>query len=402
MEENNNYSVVIEHLTKAYKIYASPWLRVLHAFSSKIPYKNFYAIKDLSVKIREGEAVGIVGKNGHGKSTLLKMITGVTRQTEGTIETKGRIVAMLELTSGFDKELTGMENIYIKARTIGMSKAQIESRIEDIARFADIGDYLYQPVRTYSSGMKSRLGFAVSVNLDPDILIVDEVLAVGDVSFQMKCLSKMEEFRKQGKTILFVSHNLSTVKAFCTSAMWIKDGILMDYGDTGIVVQEYQDYLKADRRAENERRRQLDEDLILTKDDMLHPSKSKLCNTEGDPQTVFECGEDICIFANYEVKVQTDDLVCAVTVYDNEGREIFGSDPHAERLALKRAEGKHKLILTLRHPELLPGHYAITCELWNTQSGFVRGIMSKKPFEIASDHFTGTGIVNIDLQCESR
>lgn len=399
--EDKKYSVIVDHVTKAYKIYKNPWMRVLQAFSDKVPYKNFYAIKDLSIKIPEGETVGIVGKNGHGKSTLLKMITGVTKQTEGTIETHGRIVAMLELTSGFDKELTGMENIYIKARTVGMSKEEIENRIDDIARFADIGDYIHQPIRTYSSGMKSRLGFAVSVNLDPDILIVDEVLAVGDVSFQLKCLSKMEEFRKQGKTILFVSHNLSTVKAFCTSAMWIKDGVMMDYGDTGAVVQQYQDFLKADRKQENERRRAENADLILTKDDMLHPTKATLCNSEGDARKVFECGDDIYIRANYEIKVPMDELNCGITIYDAEGKEVFGSDRHAEKFLIHHEEGQHKLLVRLKHPSLLPGHYAITCEIWNTQSGFVRAALLKKPFEMTSDHFHGTGLVNVECVCES-
>ena len=366
------YSVVIEHLSKAYHIYKSPWLRVLSAFSGKVRYKDFYAVKDLSVKIPKGETVGIIGKNGHGKSTLLKMITGVTRQTSGTIETDGRIVAMLELTSGFDRELTGMENIYIKARTIGMSKEEIESRMDSIAEFADIGDYINQPIRTYSSGMKSRLGFAVSVNLDPDILIVDEVLAVGDMSFKLKCLSKMEEFRQQGKTILFVSHNLATVKAFCSSCMWMKNGVMMEYGETGTVVKDYQDYLKEERRAENRRMRSEDEKLIVTKSDMLKPTKARICNTEGEERSTFDQGDDICVFTNYEIKVPIDLLTAAITIFDSEGREIFGSDRQSEKFKVKHEIGKHEVMLTIRHPNLLPGKYSLSFEFWNPQSAFVK------------------------------
>lgn len=396
------YSVKVEHLTKIYKIYKKPWYRLLNAINHRIQYKEFYAIRDLSVTIPKGEAVGIIGKNGNGKSTLLKLITGVTQPSGGSIDTRGRIVAMLELTSGFDKELTGMENIYIKARTIGMSREDIETRIDDICRFADIGNYIDQPVRTYSSGMKSRLGFAVSVNLDPDILIVDEVLAVGDTSFKLKCLNKMEEFRKQGKTILFVSHDLSTIKAFCSSCMWLKDGVMMEYGETGAVVQKYQDYLKAERKAENDRRRAAAEDLILTKDDLLHPTKARLCDHEGNTRAVFEYGDDICVRANYEVKIPAERLTCAITIYDSAKKEVFGSDRQGERFVLDNSVGKHELRLTLKSPSLLPGKYALTCEIWNPQSGFVKGLLASKPFEIASDHFLGTGIAAIDCICDSK
>ncbi len=397
-----NFSVKIENLTKIYKIYKRPWYRVLYALNKRIHYEEFYALKNISVTIGKGETVGIIGKNGNGKSTLLKLITGVSQKTSGTIETVGRIVAMLELTSGFDKELTGRENVYIKGRTIGLSKADIDSRMDDILAFADIGNYVDQPVRTYSSGMKSRLGFAVSANLDPDILIVDEVLAVGDTSFKLKCLNKMEDFRKQGKTILFVSHDLSTIKAFCSSCMWIKEGEMVAYGETGGVVQQYQDYLKAERKAENERRRQENAELILTKDDMVHPSKAQLKDMGGNVQSVFEPGDDILIHANYEVKTAAEKLTCAITVFDNEGNEIYGSDRQGQKFLLNNEIGTHKLRVILHHPQLLPGHYSISCEIWNPQSGFVRGVMNKKPFEITSDYFLGTGVMAIDCTCDSE
>ena len=241
---DENVAVSVNNVTKMYKIYKKAWHRVVNAFSSKVKYGEFYALKDINVKFPKGETIGILGVNGSGKSTLLKMITGVATPTKGSIEVNGRISALLELTSGFDKELTGYENIFLKATTLGIPEEEMEKRIPDIIEFADIGDHLYQPVRTYSSGMKSRLGFAISVNVEPDILIVDEVLAVGDDTFKLKCLSKIEEFRKQGKTILFVSHSLFTIRGFCTKAMWIKDGELMAKGDTDMVSKLYEDYLK--------------------------------------------------------------------------------------------------------------------------------------------------------------
>ncbi|MBO5796922.1 MAG: ABC transporter ATP-binding protein [Clostridia bacterium] len=399
---HEEFSVKTEGLTKAYKIYRRSWMRVFSAFSRRVKHKEVYALKDVSVTIPHGEVVGIVGKNGHGKSTLLKLITGVTRPTGGTVSTNGRIVAMLELTSGFDKELTGLENIYIKARTIGMSRAEIQERMEDICAFADIGDYIHQPVRTYSSGMKSRLGFAVSVNLDPDILIVDEVLAVGDTSFKIKCLNRMEEFRRQGKTILFVSHDLSTVKAFCTSCMWIKQGQLMDYGETGSVVQKYQDYLKLERETENQKRREEDKDIILTKDDVLQHTSARLTNgIDGKARSKFAYGEDIHFQANYVVKAEFERLTCAVTLYDSESREIFGSDRQSPAFEIDHTTGQHTLELTMKNLTLLPGQYQISCEIWNPSSGFVKLLMNHKKFEITADHFLGTGTTNIACECHS-
>ena len=237
------FSVKITNLTKIYKIYDSSLKRILNAFCKRVKYKEFHAIKDVSVTIPCGEVVGIVGKNGHGKSTLLKLITGVTKQTEGEIKTNGRIVAMLELTSGFDKELTGLENIYIKARTIGMSKAEIEKRMQDICDFADIGDFVHQPVKTYSSGMFVRLAFAVAINIDPEILIVDEALSVGDVFFQAKCYHKFEEFKKMGKTILFVSHDLTSIAKYCDRVILLNKGVKLAEGNPKDMVNMYKKLL---------------------------------------------------------------------------------------------------------------------------------------------------------------
>ena len=229
-------AVSIKNLTKMYKLYASPLWRVWDALTKKKHYNEFYALKNVNAEFPKGAEIPILGRNGSGKSTLLKIITGVTRQTKGHVKVNGRIAAMLELTSGFDLELTGIENIFLKGVSMGLSKREIEDRLQEIIDFADIGEHINSPVRTYSSGMRARLGFAISVNVDPDILLVDEVLAVGDDVFRLKCIERMREFRQQGKTILFVSHSLGTIKAFCTKAMWLREGKVIDYGDLGDVV----------------------------------------------------------------------------------------------------------------------------------------------------------------------
>ena len=279
------YAIRIKNLTKTYKIYSSPLKRIFDTIFHTKHYKDFTALDDISIDIPKGEVIGILGKNGSGKSTLLKIITGVAKQTSGEIETIGKISAMLELTSGFDPELTGIENIYLKAISMGIPKSEIEKKIDDITSFADIGDYINRPVRTYSSGMKSRLGFAVSVNVDPDILVVDEVLAVGDDIFKLKCIEKMKQFRKEGKTILFVSHSLFTVKAFCTMGLWINEGKMMDYGELGSVILKYEDFLKKEKAKIATTQIEKNTDYPTEKKDILQVKNFAMLNSNGEKTT---------------------------------------------------------------------------------------------------------------------
>ena len=237
------YSIKINNVTKEYKLYKNDKDRFKDLFFGKryVPYK---ALDNLNITLPEGEVFGILGKNGSGKSTLLKMVTGVTFPTEGSLEVNGTVSALLELTAGFDGELTGRENIYLKGYGLGLSKDYIEKKMDSIIEFAEIGEYIDQPVRMYSSGMKSRLGFAISINIDPDILVVDEVLAVGDEIFRKKCMDKMNEFKDSGKTILFVSHSIGQIKSFCTKGMWLHKGKLLFYDNIDRVARLYDRYLK--------------------------------------------------------------------------------------------------------------------------------------------------------------
>lgn len=232
-------AIRVRNLTKKYKLYQKRAERLANAFGKEKNIKEFYALKGVSFEIGKGECVGIIGHNGAGKSTLLKLLTGVAFPTSGEIEINGRLASMLELGSGFNPELTGMENIYFNGSLNGLTKEEIDSRLKDILEFADIGKFIDQPVKNYSSGMFARLAFAVAINVDPDILIVDEILSVGDVGFQVKCMEKFNEFKKKGKTILYVSHGLGTVKKFCDRAIWLQKGEVVDDGNSVIVVERY-------------------------------------------------------------------------------------------------------------------------------------------------------------------
>lgn len=237
----NDIAIRVENLSKAYKLYQKPVDRLkeaLHPLKKKY-HKDFYALKDLSFEIKKGETVGIVGKNGSGKSTLLKLITGVTTPSGGKITVNGRISAILELGAGFNPQMTGLENIYLNTSINGMSRQETDSKVAEIIAFAELGEFIHQPVKTYSSGMKARLAFAVSISVEPDILIVDEALSVGDAAFQRKCFAKMEDIRTKGATILFVSHSEASVVALCNRAIWISQGEKILDGTPKLVTSLY-------------------------------------------------------------------------------------------------------------------------------------------------------------------
>jgi len=250
---SSDIALRVTSIGKCYQIYGNPRDRLKQFIFPRVKslfkgtpshyYREFWALKDVSFEVRRGEVVGIIGSNGSGKSTLLQIICGTLTPTTGKVETFGRVAALLELGSGFNPEFTGRENVYMNASILGLSKEAIETRFDEIVAFADIGDFIEQPVKTYSSGMFIRLAFAVVINVDPDILVVDEALAVGDAKFQLKCYRKLEEIRQTGTTILLVTHETSTVKSFCSRAMLLNHGCHVADGEPRDVVMQYFDLL---------------------------------------------------------------------------------------------------------------------------------------------------------------
>lgn len=237
----SNIAIKVQNLSKVYKLYDKPIDRLkesLHPFKKKY-HKDFYALNDVSFEIKKGETVGIIGKNGAGKSTLLKIITGVLTPSSGHVHVNGRIASLLELGAGFNPEYTGVENIYLQGTLMGYTHEEMESKIQAILDFADIGDFVYQPVKSYSSGMFARLAFAVNINVDPDILIVDEALSVGDMNFQAKCMTAMDRIKQKGTTIFFVSHDIGSVKSLCDKGIYIKNGVMHAIGKASDVAEMF-------------------------------------------------------------------------------------------------------------------------------------------------------------------
>ena len=245
--EQKKLAVRVQDLSKVYKLYDSNHARFKEALSfsknKKQYHKDFYALNDINFAVKEGECYGIIGKNGSGKSTLLKIITGVLSESSGSVEINGRISALLELGAGFNPEYNGIENIYLNGQIIGFTKAEMDQKLQEIIDFADIGDHIYQPVKTYSSGMFVRLAFAIAINVDPEILIVDEALSVGDAFFQLKCYKKFTEIKKKGKTIIFVTHDLSSVIKYCDRVMVLNEGTVVDEGTAHEMVDVYKQIL---------------------------------------------------------------------------------------------------------------------------------------------------------------
>lgn len=246
--ENSQTAIKVENLSKIYKLYNNPIERLkesLHPFKKKY-HKEFYALKDVNFEVKKGETVGIIGKNGSGKSTLLKIITGVLTPSSGNVAINGKISALLELGTGFNPEFTGLENIYFSGTIMGYTKDEIDKKVDNIISFADIGEFINQPVKTYSSGMFVRLAFAVAINIDPEVLIVDEALSVGDMRFQQKCFRKLREFKEDDKTILLVSHDLGAVINFCDRVIWLWDGEVYQIGKSDNVGKRYISYMAYD------------------------------------------------------------------------------------------------------------------------------------------------------------
>ncbi|HEK9101206.1 teichoic acids export ABC transporter ATP-binding subunit TagH [Bacillus pfraonensis] len=271
-----NYKVKFEHVTKKYKMYNKPSDKLKDLFFKSEDGEYHYALNNISFEVPEGEIVGIVGLNGSGKSTLSNLIAGVTIPNKGKVNVKGS-AALIAISSGLNNQLTGIENIELKGLMMGLTKEQIREITPKVIEFADIGKFMYQPVKTYSSGMKSRIGFAISVHIDPDILVIDEALSVGDQTFTKKCLDKMNEFKEKGKTIFFISHSLSQVQSFCTKALWLHYGQVKEYGDIKEVVNHYSDFLKQyNQMSAGERKRLREEQTSQFQHGLLQEQSTKI------------------------------------------------------------------------------------------------------------------------------
>jgi ABC-type polysaccharide/polyol phosphate transport system ATPase subunit len=429
--------IIAENLSKAYRIWRSPSDRlkspILAGAAGMLPknsppqralhnraargWRDFYALRDLSLTVRRGEAVGIIGRNGSGKSTLLQIIAGTLQPTQGRIETRGRVAALLELGAGFNPEFTGRENVYLNAAILGFTHKEVEARFDDIARYADIGDFIDQPVKTYSSGMVVRLAFAVAVNVEPDILIIDEALSVGDARFQLKCARTIDRFIAKGVTLLFVSHDASMVKRLCNHAVLLEHGCVVYAGKPNDVVNLYSkltiegnsvDSLKdnivalqaaaamraaqttpASAAGASQRRQETAQPFVDTQADSETPVKQAeellaeershvqlsgqefayggelgrilsvtVLDVSRKARTWFTSGERIVVRMVVEADDDCPEPIFALTVKNTAGTEIYGTNTLFSKQPVKaiKAGEQHEVDFTF-DLDLMPGHY---------------------------------------------
>ncbi|WP_141336726.1 ABC transporter ATP-binding protein [Paenibacillus sp. tmac-D7] len=373
---NSNLAIDIQNLTKIFRIYNNPQDRLKQSLfgSHKKYYREFQALNKINFQIKKGETVGIIGRNGSGKSTLLQIIAGTLAATSGEVSVYGRIAALLELGSGFNPEFTGRENVYLNAAILGISREEIERRFDDILKFADIGDFIDQPVKTYSSGMYVRLAFAVSINVDPDILIVDEALAVGDGRFQLKCFEKIKSLKKTGKTILVVSHDLQTIRQICDTAILIDKGNLIDYGKPNEVVNHYTKIL-FDRQSEeeselddtqNEFKGANSEDSLQSKEYRYGNKngiieKVFLLNQHGDSTKTLDTCEEFEVIMEVQVKKDIKQPIFAMTIKTIKGLEVYGTNTYFQGLPFRPLTSGETVKISFRQAcALLPGEYFIS------------------------------------------
>lgn len=343
-------AIQVKNVSKMYKLYDKPSDRLKESlgFSKKKRYKEHFALKNIDFEVKKGETVGIIGTNGSGKSTILKIITGVLNPTDGDVVVNGRISALLELGAGFNMEYTGIENVYLNGTMLGFSEKEIDERLDAILEFADIGDFVHQPVKSYSSGMFVRLAFAVAINIDPDILIVDEALSVGDVFFQAKCYRKFEEFRQQGKTILFVSHDLGSISKYCDRSILINKGVKLAEGTPKAMIDMYKKLLVGQLPLDEEEDEEINSLEIQEKAPENEPIQSNpelleygnkaaeivsytIEDANGIVTDTIEKGTDFTIRVKLKFHEKVPEPICAFSIKNVQGIEITGTNTMIEK-----------------------------------------------------------------------
>jgi ABC-2 type transport system ATP-binding protein len=340
---------VSKHFKVAHERYPSLKEKVIHL--GRNPGEDFVALQPMSIEIAEGTTFGLLGHNGSGKSTLLKCIAGILRPTTGEIETRGRLAALLELGAGFQSELTGRENIFLNGAILGMSKRDLARRFDEIVAFAELEQFIDTQVRFYSSGMYVRLGFAVAVSVEPDILLVDEVLSVGDEAFQRKCLDRVERFQQEGRTIVVVTHAADLVRRVCQVAAVLDHGHLVACGDPRESVRVFREHLR-----KSQPRPRIGSQVV---DDTLQIVDVRL-ERDGDPATVLVPGDPLTVRAAFDVDAPIGGVVFTVMIHDAEGAVVHTANNQVAGCDIDRVTGPGEIVFAFPDVPLPDGEYAIT------------------------------------------
>ena len=368
MAENENV-IEVKDVTKSFKVYLDKGsqLKERLLFRKRSRYEERKVLRGISFSVKKGEAIGLIGHNGCGKSTTLKLLTRIMYPDSGSIKMQGRVSSLIELGAGFHPDMSGRENIYTNAAIFGLNKKEIDSRIQSIIDFSELKDFIDNPVRTYSSGMYMRLAFSVAINVDADILLIDEILAVGDANFQSKCFNKLREIKSHGTTIVIVSHSLGQIEQICDRSIWIHDGLIKAEGPPKEIDLEYLDYMSRkiqDRNKKSEEAADTEEPAENKDGKRWGSGEARIKRirsfaSDGTEQSVFRVGEDIRLTVDYTVKKPVQDAVIGFGIFDMNGVQCYGTNTRIDKLPEMTLTKDGTAEITVKNVQLLSGEYMI-------------------------------------------
>ena len=400
----NDVVIEVKDVTKSFKIYTDKgkMLKEKILFRNRNRYEMRNVLKGISFEVKRGESIGLIGNNGCGKSTTLKLLSKIIYPNSGSIQIAGRVSSLIELGAGFHPDMSGRENIFINAAIFGLSRKETEKRLDSIIEFSELEEFIDNPVRTYSSGMYMRLAFSVAISVDADILLIDEILAVGDTNFQAKCFNKLREIKASGVTIIMVSHDSNMIERFCDRAIWLNDGRIVEQGKTTQVVDAYMSHMgevrleelqKEERRQQEaiESEKETDEDVTTAEEETLQETnqtensdtdvkdetesmdfsanrfglkyiqitKAAIINEKGNETTVLKNGEDITIQIFYKINKKLEEYIFGIGFYDLEGKCLMGNNTSIDRVPVKLTENEGCIKCHVKNLPLLEGRYGL-------------------------------------------
>ena len=377
-------AIEVHNITKKFKVYVDRGrtLKELTLFSKRRKYEQRVVLDDISFEVKKGEAVGLIGHNGCGKSTTLKLLTRIMYPDSGTIEMQGRVSSLIELGAGFHPDMSGRQNIYTNASIFGLTRKEIDARVDKIIEFSELEAFIDNPVRTYSSGMYMRLAFAVAINVDAEILLIDEILAVGDANFQAKCFNKLKQIKSQGTTIVIVSHSLGQIEEFCERSIWIHDGKIREEGAPRDVHPHYMEYMGQQRKDIAPQPEPQPTSQERTGSGQVRITGVYSRDGKESEKNVFKTGAAVSIEIDYKVKEPVEDAVVALEVRNMEGVKCYATDTKKDRIPRINLEKDGKICLDIKSLELLPGNYTMDLSIQTTDGFPVDNLKDGFTFEM--------------------
>ncbi len=410
-------AIEVKNVKKKFKVYfdKGSQLKERILFRNRNRYEERWVLDDVSFEVKQGEAIGLIGHNGCGKSTTLKLLTRIMYPDSGSIELRGRVSSLIELGAGFHPDMSGRENIYTNASIFGLTKKEIDERLDDIIEFSEMEPFLDNPVRTYSSGMYMRLAFSVAINVNADILLIDEILAVGDVNFQAKCFNKLREIKAQGTTIVIVSHSMGQIEQICDRSIWIHEGKIKAEGNPREIDKDYLDFMGQKRQEIAEQSQKKDEAKTMVAEEIETRAEAEekkrwgngrarfrevcMSGKQSDRQRVFATEESVKIRMNYKVKQKVQDAVFGIGIFRDDGVQCYGTNTRIEQFKRFDLDKDGEVVVNIEKLSLLPGKYTLDVAIESDMATPVDYFRQAYSFEVYSS-LTDVGVFRMEHQWE--